>query len=158
MCSMLARISLAATVALLIASAPAHAQTLYKLVAKDGKVTYAEKPPKDFDGKVIRMDIDPKANTATLPEGSRLQEKSDASQRGAARDARVRAARARVDAARKSLEDARANPGEGDIARLGKKGGGTRPVPSEDYRQRLAALERELKEAEDALQQLERGR
>jgi len=153
-----ARICLAAAVVLLTAPSLADAQTLYKLIGKDGKVTYAEKPPKDFDGKVIRMDIDPKANTATLPEGSRLHEQSEASKRAGARDAQLKAARARVDAARKALEDARANPGEGDIARMGKKGGGTRPVPTEDYQQRLAKLERDVKEAEDELQKLERGR
>lgn len=155
---MLARISLAAAIALLTAPLSVDAQTLYKLIGKDGKVTYAEKPPKDFDGKVIRMDIDPKANTATLPEGSRLQEKSEASQRAVARDDQIKAARARVDAARKALEGARANPAEGDIARMGIKGGGTRPVPTEDYQQRLAKLERDVKEAEDDLQKLERGR
>lgn len=152
------RLSLAAALALLAASPSLYAQTLYKLIGKDGKVTYAEKPPKDFDGKVIRMDIDPKANTATLPEGSRLQERSEASKSAAARDDQLKAARARVDAARQALDDARAHPGEGDIARVGKKGGGTRPVPTEDYQQRLAKLERDLKDAEDALLKLERGR
>jgi hypothetical protein len=155
---MLVRISLAAGIALLAASSSLEAQTLYKLIGKDGKVTYSEKPPKDFDGKVIRMDIDPKANTATLPEGSRLHEQSEASKRALARDEQLKAARARVDAARKALEDARANPGEGDIARMGKKGGGTRPVPTEDYQRRLEKLERDVKEAEDDLQKLERGR
>ena len=156
--TMIVRIAFAAALASLAASPGVDAQTLYKLIGKDGKVTYSEKAPKDFDGKVIRMDIDPKANTATLPEGSRLQEKSEASQRSAARDEQLRAARARVDASRKALEDARNNPGEGDIARMGIKGGGTRPVPTEDYQQRLAKLERDLKEAEDELQKLERGR
>ena len=155
---MLARISLAAAVALLAASASVDARTLYKLIGKDGKVTYAEKPPKDFDGKVIRLDIDPKANTATLPEGSRLHEQSEASKSAAARDDQLKAARARVDAARKALEEARANPGEGDIARMGIKGGGTRPVPTEDYQRRLEQLERDVKDAEDALQKLERER
>ena len=46
---------------------PAAAQTLYKLTDKNGKVTYSEKVPPGFDGKVTRMDIDPKQNTATLP-------------------------------------------------------------------------------------------
>lgn len=151
-------IAFTAALASLAASPGADAQTLYKLIGKDGKVTYSEKAPKDFDGKVIRMDIDPKANTATLPEGSRLQEQSEASKRAVARDEQLKAARARVDASRKALEDARANPGEGDIARMGKKGGGTRPVPTEDYQQRLAKLERDVKDAEDELQKLERGR
>ena len=151
-------IAFTAALASLTASPGADAQTLYKLIGKDGKVTYSEKPPKDFDGKVIRMDIDPKANTATLPEGSRLHEQSEASKRAAARDDQLKAARLRVDAARKALEDARANPAEGDIARMGIKGGGTRPVPTEDYQQRLAKLERDVKEAEDDLAKLERGR
>jgi len=154
---MIVRISLAAAIALLAAPC-VDAQTLYKLIGKDGKVTYSEKPPKDFDGKVIRMDIDPKANTATLPEGSRLREASEASKSAAARDDQLKAARARVDAARKALEEARANPGEGDIARMGIKGGGTRPVPTEDYQRRLEQLERDVKDAEDALQKLERER
>jgi hypothetical protein len=156
--SLPSRISLAAAIALAVASAPAIGQTLYKLVGKDGKVTYSETAPKDFDGKVIRMDIDPKANTATLPAGSRLQEGSEAGRRAAAREDQLVGARARVEAARKALEDARANPGEGDIARMGKKGGGTRPVPTEDYQRRLERLERDLKEAEDDLRNLELGR
>ena len=155
---MLVRISLSAGIALLAASLSLEAQTLYKLIGKDGKVTYSEKPPKDFDGKVIRMDIDPKANTATLPEASRLREGSEASKSAAARDDQLKAARARVDAARKALEEARANPGEADIARMGIKGGGTRPVPTEDYQRRLEQFERDVKDAEDALQKLERER
>ncbi len=154
---MIIRISLAAAIALLAAPC-VDAQTLYKLIGKDGKVTYSEKPPKDFDGKVIRLNIDPKANTATLPEGSRLREGSEASKSTAARDDQLKAARARVDAARKALEEARANPGEADIARMGIKGGGTRPVPTEDYQRRLEQLERDVKDAEDALQKLERER
>jgi len=56
---------LAAVVAMLCGSA--FAQTLYKLIDKNGKVTYSEEAPKNFDGKVIRIDIDPNANRATLP-------------------------------------------------------------------------------------------
>lgn len=156
--TMLVRTCLAAGIALLAVSATVQAQTLYKLIGKDGKVTYAEKPPKDFDGKVIRLDIDPKANTATLPKGSVLQEESEPSKRAAARADQLKAAQSRVDAARKALADARDNPGEGDVARMGKKGGGTRPVPTEDYERRLDRLERDVKEAEDDLQKLERGR
>ena len=35
----------------------ACAQTLYKLVDKNGKVTYSESPPKDFDGQVAVFDL-----------------------------------------------------------------------------------------------------
>ena len=43
------------------------AATMYKLIGKDGRVTYSEEEPKNFDGKVIRMDIDPNANRSEAP-------------------------------------------------------------------------------------------
>ena len=139
----------------LAAIAPdAAAQTLYKLIDKNGKVTYAEKPPKDFDGKVIRLDIDPNANTATLPkpgapsaESSRRTDSSD----------RVKAAQERLDAARKAYQQALDNPGEGEVTIMGNKGGGTRPVFSDTYASRLAGLEQAVKEAEDELKRAERS-
>lgn len=138
--------------AICAAAAPAGAQTLYKLIDRNGKVTYVETPPRDFDGKVIRLDIDPKANTATLPKPT---EPLAAPAAGAERE-QVRAARAKVETARKALAQARDNPGEGDLARVGKKGGGTRPVPTEDYQKRLAELERQVKDAEEELSRVER--
>ncbi|HYC36845.1 MAG TPA: DUF4124 domain-containing protein [Usitatibacter sp.] len=135
---------------------PASAQTLYKLIDKNGKVTYSESAPKDFDGKVIRVDIDPKANTATLPKARPPEEREAAREASRAATDQVRAARARVDAARKALQHARDNPREDEVARVGIKGGGTRPQPTEAYQKRLAQLESELQEAESDLQKLER--
>ncbi len=125
----------------------ASAQTLYKLIDKNGKVTYAEKPPKDFDGKVIRIDVDPNANTATLPKptGPLLDPA-----RGAA-DANVKAAREKLEAAKKAYQQALDNPGDSDVTYIGNKGGGTRAVPSEEYAKRLATLESAVKEAEEEL-------
>ena len=48
---------------LLALALPAAAQTVYKLIDRNGKITYSEEPPKNFDGKVIRIDIDPNANS-----------------------------------------------------------------------------------------------
>ena len=141
----------------LAASSDALAQTLYKLIDKNGKTTYSESPPKDFDGKVIRLDIDPKANTATMPKGSQLREEGAAAKSASADDA-VRTARQRVDSAKKALADARDNPGENDVARMGIKGGGTRPIPTEDYQRRLEKLEKDVKDAEEDLQKAQRGR
>ena len=123
----------------------ASAQTLYKLIDKNGKVTYAEKPPKDFDGKVIRMDVDPNANTATLPKptGPLLDPA-----RGAP-EAAAKSAQEKLDAARKAHQQALDNPGDGDITYIGNKGGGTRAVPSEEYAKRRAALEKAVKDAEE---------
>ena len=140
-----------------LAAGGALAQTLYKLIDKNGKITYSESPPKDFDGKVIRMDIDPKANTATLPKGSALKEEGAAAKSASAEDA-VRAARQRLENAKKALAEARDNPGQADIQFIGKKGGGARPQPTEDYQRRLEQLEKDVKEAEEALEKAQRGR
>ena len=125
----------------------ASAQTLYKLIDKNGKVTYAEKPPKDFDGKVIRIDVDPNANTATLPKPTGpLVDPA----RGAA-DSGVKAAQEKLEAAKKAYQQALDNPGDGDVTYIGNKGGGTRAVQTEEYAKRLATLEKAVKDAEEEL-------
>ena len=134
----------------------AQAQTLYKLIDKNGKVTYAEKPPKDFDGKVIRLDIDPNANTATLPKPV-TPPAGNAGRADSATPDRLKAARDRAEAARKAYDNALNNPGESDVTRVGNVGGGARPVFSEAYSKRLAELEQAAKEAEDDLKRAERG-
>jgi hypothetical protein len=147
------------------------AQTLYKLIDKDGKVTYSEKPPKDFDGKVVPMDIDPNRNTATLPKPAKSEDappkagerkprrvETDGGKKGVDSADRVRELQDRVDAARKALESARDNPGPDDILRLGTKSGGARPVPSESYARRLTSLEDQLKQAEEELKRAEDDR
>ena len=136
------------------------AQTLYKLIDKNGKVTYSESPPKEFDGKVIRMDIDPKANTATLPKpgAARPETESEKILRRPTPGGGgpVQAAREKLEAARKALQDATDNPREGEVQRVGTVGGGTRPVLSEDYQKRLATLEENVRKAEEELRAAER--
>jgi hypothetical protein len=149
----LAALALAATAAF-VWMPEAVAQTLYKLIDKNGKVTYSEKPPKDFDGKVVPLNIDPNANTATLPKPTaRPETESEKVLRqpaGASGD-KAQAARDRLDAAKKALQDAIDNPKEGEVERIGKKGGGTRPVQSEEYQKRIAALEANVRRAEEEL-------
>jgi hypothetical protein len=144
-----------AALALGLLAAGASAQPLYKLIDRNGKVTYSEKPPKDFDGQVIRLDIDPKANTATLPKpGAPASEAISASR---ASDDRVRAAKEKLESARKAYEKARDNPRDEDLTFIGNKGGGTRPVPSEEYSKKLQALEQAVKDAEEEVKRAERG-
>lgn len=144
-----------------LASAPAIAQTLYKLIDKNGKVTYADKPPKDYDGKVIPIEVDPARNRATLttpgtPEAERaLGEKLKASE---AADARLKQAQTRLDNARKNLALARDNPLEGEVERRGVAGGGTRPVFTEAYERRIAGLEEAVKAAEEEVRQAQKAR
>lgn len=149
----------------LLVCLPVAGQTVYKLIDRNGKVTYTQDPPKYFDGQVIRIDIDPNANKATLP---KLPPK-EAAPRNAEEEAsrpqpqppslaqRREAARTRLEEARKALAEARDNPREGELRFLGKVGGGSRPVPTEEYEQRLAGLERAVKEAQDELHKLENG-
>jgi hypothetical protein len=152
----LARCLLLAALGTLAAGAAA-AQTLYKLIDKNGKVTYSESEPKDFDGKVIRMDIDPKANTATLPKPGAAPAPETESEKILRRPTpasggdKVQVARDKLDAAKKALQNAVDNPGEGDVQRVGNKGGMTRPVPTEEYQKRITGLEENVKKAEEEL-------
>jgi hypothetical protein len=145
----------------------AAAETLYKLIDKNGKVTYSQEKPKSFDGQVIRIDIDPNANTATLPKpaassgggeaGVRRPHASDG--KAAARadsEERIRVARERVEAARKLLQDTRDNPGADDLQFIGKVGGGARPVPTQAYQEKLAQLEKAVQDAEEELRRAEK--
>ena len=153
--------------ALLVAALPAAAQTVYKLIDKNGRVTYSNEEPKDFDGKVIRMDVDPNANKASLgvPKDTG-QSHEQAKAKGAARENakaqtqadRVQAAQEKLDAAREAYEQARDHPVEGtDIRYVGNVIGGTRAVPTDDYQTRLDGLERAVKDAEDELRQANSG-
>jgi len=144
------------------------AQTLYKLIDKNGKITYSEKPPKDFDGKVVPMTIDPNANTATLPK-LKLEEKpanneltgSDAKEGGKrapkSTGNKVQDARDNLARAKKAYQDAVDNPGEGEVSRVGNKNGTARAVFSESYQARISSLEAAVKQAEEELRRAEGG-
>jgi hypothetical protein len=136
-----------------IACGVASAQTLYKLIDKNGKVTYSEEKPKNFDGQVIVITVDPNANTATLPKYEETMKAKPAPEK--VRPGRIDELKERLAQRKSALADAQNNPGEGDIGRMGTVGGGARPVPSEAYTKRLADLERAVKEAEADLQEVE---
>ncbi len=131
----------------------AGAQTLYKLIDKHGKVTYSESAPKDFDGQVIRIDVDPKANTATLPKLPPRASVPATNPGGRAPDAS--AAGEKLEAARKALAQARENPGEGEVQWIANKGGGTRQVLSDNYRAKIDKLEQDVTAAEEELRRAE---
>jgi hypothetical protein len=127
-------------------------QTLYKLIDKNGKVTYSQEAPKDFDGKVIPLEVDTNRNTATLP---KFEEAPAAAQQRRGAQADLEALREKVARRKAALEQAENNPGEDDIQWLGNAGGGVRRVPTPAYQKRIAELERALKEAQDELQAAE---
>ena len=146
---------------------PASAQTVYKLVDRNGKVTYSEEAPKHFDGQVIRIDIDPNANRATLglppaaaKEGGEPGKRPPAPAKPDAPTAaeRLEQARQKLEERRAELADAREHPRDDEVQWMGNKGGGTRAVPTEAYQQRIANLERQVKEAENEVRELENKR
>ncbi len=142
--------------ALAFVATTAGGQTLYKLIAPDGKITYSEDAPKDFKGKVIRIDVDPKANTATLPKAKAPG--AAAAKQGSGNEQALLQSKEKVERARKALQDARDHPGEEDVRFVGNVGRGTRPVPTQAYEERLTRLEHELKEAEDELARAQKAR
>jgi hypothetical protein len=148
---------------------PAAAQTLYKLIDKNGKVTYSEKPPANFDGKVIRMDIDPNANTATLPKpgagagesgnkDTETQRRDVNARKKSAEEDRLERARSKVDDAKQRLQDLIDNPSDDDVQRIGNVKGGSRLVVSEEYQEKIKRAEAAVKAAEDELERVEKGR
>jgi hypothetical protein len=156
------QIALAAAAGLL--AFHASAEVLYKLIDKNGKVTYSEEKPKNFDGQVIRIDIDPNANTATLPKGQRARSaedtprpRSDGGPKKADKEAQVAAARERLEAAQRALQDVRDHPSDSDVQILGNKGGGVRMLPSAEYQKKLDDLELAVKRAQEELRRLEQA-
>jgi hypothetical protein len=143
----------------------ACADVLYKLIDKNGKVTYSEAKPKEFDGQVIRLDIDPNANTMPKPaSGANSGEPTSSARRtgdGRAKRPdpadRLAAARERLESAQRALQEARDNPSEGDMQILGNKGGGVRMIPSAGYQAKLDRLEQSVKSAEEELRLAEGG-
>ncbi len=92
---------------------PAAAQVLYKLTDRQGRVTYSDSVPKNYDGTVQRIEPpDPVSNV--LPSGKPPEaQKAPAAATGMAGDRRqkrdelerrLRAAQARVEAAKKAVE------------------------------------------------------
>ncbi len=150
-----------AAVALALAAVAAKAETVYKLVDKKGRVTYASEPPRDFDGQVIRLEI--KAGPAGAPfdpksSATRPIPAPDTAKPGDAKANALKEAEERLEAQRRRLQNARDNPGEGDIIRMGKVGGGTRPEFSEAYKRRIAEIESAVKAAEEEVERARRAR
>jgi hypothetical protein len=149
----------------LAAAQCACAAPLYKLIDKNGKVTYSEEKPKQFDGQVIELNIDTNANTATLPKanfskpapGTELGGPAKAPPRKGGKVDPVQAAQERLDKAKAALQDAKDHPAEGDMLMVGKVGGGVRTIPSDDYQKKIQQLEQNVKDAEDNLTLAEKG-
>jgi hypothetical protein len=107
------RVAAQALACLAIIALPLEAlpQALYKWIDKQGKVQYADKPPKNFTGPVTRIDVEPRSATQPTPakeevDAAVAEEKAPdiAAKRRALREA----LEADVESARAKLERAKA--------------------------------------------------
>jgi hypothetical protein len=91
---------------------PGTAQVLYKLTDRQGRVTYADFVPKNFDGTVVRLESDTASNVmppGRAPEATPAPAASTGMAEGRRQkredlDRKLRAAQARVEAAKKAKE------------------------------------------------------
>ena len=115
-------------------AAPAWAQTLYKLVDRNGKVTYVDKVPKNFDGEVTPIVVDPQPPARVAPRPAERVIDGEASAKEApvldtnsARrklrerlQAKIDSAHAKLAAARKALEQG-VEPAEDEFQTIQQK-------------------------------------
>jgi hypothetical protein len=133
----------------------ASAVTLYKLIDRDGRITYLDRPPASFDGRVVPLDIDTSASVVALPDlpptvPSEVQVPPPVA---IDRDAQVAAARRDLEAALKALEDAQNNSRAEDWIYFGQT---HRRAPRPEYQARLQALADRVRIAQANLDQAER--
>ncbi|HEX5627925.1 MAG TPA: DUF4124 domain-containing protein [Usitatibacteraceae bacterium] len=157
-----------ALLALALGCADASSQELYKLVDKNGRVTYSDTVPKDFKGRVIPLHIDPNLNSSepSPAAGQDGEGRGETPAAGTHRekpvkdDAPIEAARRKAQAARKAFEDARDNstPDDWVYVNPDRNPVGIRRFRKPEYEARLAELERLAVLAEQELDKLERER
>ena len=98
-----------------LACVAVEARTLYKLVGRDGRVTYSDAVPEGWQGQVTAIETDP-APAPPLPKSvdpvpAKAKDADTSQKRRKARtelEANLRAAQARADTARKARADAEA--------------------------------------------------
>jgi hypothetical protein len=145
-----------------LAGANADAQTLYKYVDQDGKVSYSDKAPKAGE-KAELVKIDTQTNIVAAPKntvGGVKQNIQDVNARGKQLEVNrekllqeLDAARDRLALAKKALEDGQeASPDERQIVVRGNQNG---IILKEAYYERIAALEAKVKIAEENLETIE---
>ena len=147
------------SIALLLAisiSFAASAQTVYKHVDKDGKVTYTDEPPSK-EQAAQKVDIDTKRNIAE-PLGHRpAQAKESADKqlkrradREATSEREIAQASAKLDSARDELARGK-EPQEDDWMTVGAQAGKPARILNEAYFDRIKQLEAAVKQAEEEL-------
>ena len=139
--------------ALAFAAATAHAQGVFRSVMPDGKIVYGDKPaPGAKESKQVNL---APLNISTPTPGAPASPDPGASADAPNNNAEIAAARQNLEAAKKALEAGREQR-EGD--RVGvAKGGGASSRLSEDYLQRVKALEDAVAAAQKQLEDAQRA-
>lgn len=160
--------TIASLAAIVVAAAaaqqvPAAATTFYKLTDADGHVTYLDRAPAGFAGRVEVVTVDPDANTARLPDGITAEPPSEAARvlRAAAEErlAARQSARSQLDQAQSELAQAKQALQQAQDQSLPQDWiyfGNAHRAPRPEYLARLESLESQVKQAEDDLAQAER--
>jgi hypothetical protein len=141
---------------LLVVSFAVSAQTVYKQVDKDGKVTYTDKPPSK-EQAAQKVDIDTERNVAK-PLGSKpvqakesvdsqLKRRADTD---AALEKKIQQARAKLELATEALARGR-EPQEEDWMTVGVQSGKPARHLNEAYFERIKRLEEAVRQAEEEL-------
>ena len=131
-----------------LAGAQPAKQVLWKVVDKNGKVTYHDRePPEGTEGTITRIEMNLEGNRAAAPPKAQAGKAAPAATKRAAADAELAKAQTRLESARKALEEGRVQT-EADTQWMGNVGGGARPVPTEAYNARVKRLEDAVKAAE----------
>ena len=157
------RILLLAALVTALAAGDAAAARLYKLTDAKGRVTYVDRAPAGFDGRVEPIDIDTSASTVKLPNAGDAVRNSAAAQvihRGQeqklssikAAELEIEQARTQVEAARRALQDAQDNSLAEDWIYFPNRFRAPRP----EYAARLESLDAAVKAAETNLADAER--
>jgi hypothetical protein len=152
-----------AALLLALTAGDASAARLYKLTDSKGRVTYLDRPPANFDGKVEAIDIDTTQSTVKLPNAGDAVRNSPAAQiihRGQeqklssikAAELEIEQAKAQVEAARAALQNAQDNSLAEDWIYIPPRNRAPRP----EYAARLEALDAAVKGAEQRLADAER--
>lgn len=107
--------------AALFVAGPASAAPLFKLIDRQGRVTFTDAAPKEFDGQVIRLELSstptiPPPPKPALPPEARPATASPAEGYGERRRRSRAELQGRVDKARAGVEEARRAKGEGSRA------------------------------------------
>jgi hypothetical protein len=155
------RAGIAAAAACGCLAASVASAAIYKLVDKQGRVTYSSEPaPSGFEGGVTRLEIDVNANvgSSNLPaEAKPPRAPRTAALLGPSRDQLLVDARGRAEEARRAYEELRDNASADNYIYFGPGNPvGMRRMPKPEYVERLAVLERAMQAADAEVGRLER--